>query len=54
MKLTRLEQRQIDLQAYEQYKTQQDIDGFMIGLGILGGTLLGCMIMALIMGGYLI
>lgn len=53
MRLTRLEKRYERLERMKQMTDQQDMDGFMIGLGILGGTLLGCMIMALIMGGAL-
>jgi hypothetical protein len=53
MRMTRLEKRYEQLERIRQMKRQQDMDGFLIGLGILGGTLLGCMIMALIMGGAL-
>jgi F0F1-type ATP synthase assembly protein I len=53
MRLTRLEKRYEQLERIRQMKRQQDIDGFMIGLGIIAGTLLGCMVLALLMGGYL-
>jgi F0F1-type ATP synthase assembly protein I len=53
MRLTRLEKRYEQLERIRQMKRQQDIDGFMVGLAIIAGTLLGCMIMALIMGGAL-
>ena len=52
-KLNRLEQRHYELELMKQMRKQQDIDGIMRGIAILAGTLLGCMIMALIMGGYL-
>jgi hypothetical protein len=53
MRLTRLEKRYSQLARIEQMKRQQDIDGFMVGLAIIAGTLLGCMVLALLMGGYL-